>query len=34
MSRRPIWHKDNFGFWLIVCILISLVFSLIYRSLG
>ena len=33
MSRRPIWHKDNFGFWLAVCIVISLVFSIIYRSL-
>lgn len=32
-SRRPVWHKDNFGFWLLVCVLISLVFSLIYRSL-
>lgn len=32
MSRRPIWHRDNYGFWLLVCIIISLVFSLIYRS--
>ena len=32
MSRRPIWHKNNFGFWLSVCIIVSLLFSIIYRS--
>ncbi len=31
---RPFWHKDNYGFWLAVCVLISLVFSVIYRSIG
>jgi hypothetical protein len=33
MSRRPLWHKNNYGFWLCVCIVISLVFSLIYRRM-
>jgi hypothetical protein len=32
--RKPIWDKNNFGFWLTVCILISLVFSIVWRSLG
>jgi hypothetical protein len=34
VSRKPIWDKDNFGFWLAVCILISLLFSIIYHALG
>jgi hypothetical protein len=34
VSRKPIWDKNNFGFWLVVCILISLVFSLVYHALG
>ncbi|MGN2243708.1 hypothetical protein ACFWZU_09400 [Frateuria sp. GZRR33] len=31
---KPIWDKDNFGFWLTVCILISLVFSIAWHALG
>lgn len=33
-GRKPIWDKDNFGFWLTVCILISLIFSIVWRALG
>jgi hypothetical protein len=33
-SQKPIWDKDNFGFWLTVCVLISLVFSIAWRALG
>lgn len=33
MSRRPIWDKNNVGFWLTVCVLISLLFSVIYRAM-
>jgi hypothetical protein len=33
-SARPVWHKDNFGFWLLGCVLISVVFSVVYRSLA
>ncbi|WP_424682599.1 hypothetical protein [Frateuria sp. YIM B11624] len=33
-SRKPIWDKNNFGFWLTVCVLISLAFSIVWRSLG
>ena len=34
VSGKPIWDKDNFGFWLAVCILISLLFSIVYHALG
>ena len=34
MSKPPIWDKNNVGFWLTVCVLISLVFSLLYRAVG
>lgn len=33
MTKRPLWHKDNVGFWLSVCVVISVVFSLIYRAI-
>ena len=33
-SRKPIWDKDNFGFWLTMCILISLAFSIAWRAIG
>ena len=33
-NRKPIWDKDNFGFWLTVCILISLVFSIAWHAIG
>jgi hypothetical protein len=33
-GRTPIWDKNNFGFWLTVCILISLAFSIVWRALG
>jgi hypothetical protein len=29
----PLWHKDNYEFWYAVCIVISVVFALVYRSL-
>ncbi|MGH8159308.1 MAG: hypothetical protein ACREPQ_14400 [Rhodanobacter sp.] len=29
-SKLPIWHKDNFGFWLAVCCGLSLMFTAIY----
>ncbi|MGY3038881.1 hypothetical protein ACVWWQ_000468 [Rhodanobacter sp. TND4EL1] len=29
----PIWHKDHAEFWYAVCIVISVAFALIYRSL-
>lgn len=31
--RLPVWHKDNVEFWLVVCILISIAFALIYQPL-
>lgn len=34
VTSTPIWDKNNFGFWLAVCILISLVFSIVYHALG
>lgn len=34
VNRKPIWDKNNFGFWLAVCILLSLLFSIVYRALG
>jgi hypothetical protein len=33
MSKPPIWHKNNVGFWLAVCVLISVAFSVIYRAM-
>lgn len=33
-SRKPVWDKDNFGFWLTVCIVISLAFSIVWRAIG
>ncbi|MBP1475356.1 hypothetical protein J7I44_13670 [Frateuria sp. MAH-13] len=33
-GHKPIWDKDNFGFWLTVCIVISLIFSIAWRALG
>jgi hypothetical protein len=33
MSKPPLWHKNNVGFWLAVCVAISVVFSLVYRAL-
>lgn len=33
-SRKPVWDKDNFGFWLAVCVLISLVFSIVWQAIG
>ncbi|WP_217638755.1 hypothetical protein [Frateuria terrea] len=33
-ARKPIWDKNNFGFWLTVCILISLAFSVIWHAIG
>lgn len=32
-GRKPVWDKNNVGFWLAVCILVSLVFSIAYRAL-
>ena len=29
----PVWHKDNRGFWFVVCVAASLVFALIYSAL-
>lgn len=29
----PVWHKDNRGFWFVVCVGASLVFALIYSAL-
>ncbi len=29
--HSPIWHKDHAEFWYVVCIVISVVFALIYR---
>lgn len=34
VTRKPIWDKNNFGFWLTVCILISLAFSIVWHALG
>jgi len=34
VTGKRIWDKDNFGFWLLVCILVSLVFSIVYHALG
>ena len=34
VARKPLWDKNNFGFWLVVCILVSLLFSIVYRALG
>lgn len=34
VTSTPIWDKNNFGFWLAMCILISLVFSIVYHALG
>jgi len=34
VSRKPIWDKHNVGFWLAACIVISLLFSILYRALG
>ena len=31
---KPMWDKDNFGFWLTVCILLSLAFSIVWRAIG
>ncbi|HEV2539259.1 MAG TPA: hypothetical protein VGU03_06070 [Frateuria sp.] len=31
---KRFWDKNNFGFWLAVCIAISLVFSIVYRALA
>lgn len=33
-SARPVWHKDNYGFWLLACVLISVVFSVVYRAVS
>lgn len=33
-DRKPVWDKNNFGFWLVMCILASLAFSIVYRALG
>lgn len=33
-KREPLWHKDNHGFWLVVCIAISFAFSFIYRAMN
>lgn len=33
-NRKPLWDKNNFGFWLTVCILISLAFSIAWRAIG
>jgi hypothetical protein len=32
-GARPVWHKDNRGFWFVVCVGISLVFALVYAAL-
>lgn len=34
VSRKPIWDKDNFGFWLSVCILASLAFSIVWHAIA
>jgi hypothetical protein len=34
VGRKPIWDKNNVGFWLAVCIAISLAFSVLYRAIG
>jgi hypothetical protein len=34
VGRKPIWDKNNVGFWLTVCILVSLAFSMIWRAIG
>ncbi|HEV2623261.1 MAG TPA: hypothetical protein VGU65_14415 [Frateuria sp.] len=31
---KRLWDKNNFGFWLAVCIAISLVFSIVYHALA
>lgn len=30
---RPVWHKDNHGFWLLACVMISVFFSVVLRAL-
>lgn len=32
-GEPPVWHKDNRGFWFVVCVGISLVFALVYAVL-
>lgn len=31
-TATPVWHKDNYGFWLLACVMISVVFSVVYRA--
>lgn len=31
---KRFWDKNHFGFWLAVCIAISLLFSIVYRALA
>jgi len=33
MNTPPIWHKNNYEFWLVVCIAISIAFALVYTTL-
>lgn len=33
-AAKPIWDKNNFGFWLAACVLISLLFSIVYHALA
>lgn len=32
-TRPPLWHKDNPGFWLAVCVALSAVFAVVYTAL-
>jgi len=34
VARKPIWDKDNVGFWLVACILLSVAFAVVYRAIG
>lgn len=33
-DRKAIWDKDNVAFWLPACLVLSLLFSILYRALG
>lgn len=31
-TNLPVWHKDNYGFWLLACVMITMAFSVIQRA--
>jgi hypothetical protein len=33
LMRLPVWHRDNVEFWLLVCVLISALYALIFDPL-